>query len=110
MSQSDLRIDPHVARALGDEEISSGVELDQVIVALTASRLVVADPQRLRLDLPLSELHRVHLVVESDRPGLLTFVPESDRYPSVLVMVPRERFEEAGQVVMAIGRVVAKRR
>ena len=110
MNAADLRIDPHVARALGREHVTSGVELDEVIVALTATRLIVADPQRLRLDLPLTELHRVQLVVESDRPGLLTFVPVSDRYPAVLVLVPRERFEEAGEVVMAIGRVVAKRR
>ncbi len=110
MSAPDLRIDPHVARALGNEEVASGVELDQVVVALTATRLIVADPQRLRLDLPLTELHRVQLVVESDRPGLLTFVPVTDRYPAALVAVPRERFEDAGEVVLAIGRVVAKRR
>ena len=110
MSAPELRIDPHVARALGNEAVASGVELDQVVVALTATRLIVADPQRLRLDLPLTELHRVQFVVESDRPGLLTVVPVTDRYPAVLVIVPRERFEEAGEVVLAIGRVVAKRR
>lgn len=110
MSPADLRIDPHVARALGGEEVTAGVELEQMIVALTPTRLIVADPQRLWLELPLSELHRVQLVVESDRPGLLTLVPVTDRYPAVLVSVPRERFEDAGDVVMAIGRVVAKRR
>ncbi len=110
MSLGDLRIDPHLVRALGGEEVTTGAELDEVTVALTPSRLVVADPQRLRLDLPLAQLHRVQLVVESDRPGLLTFVPVNDRYPAVLVSVPREQFEEAGEVVMAIGRVVAKRR
>lgn len=109
MSLGELRIDPHVARALGGESVTAGVELDEVTVALTPSRLLVADPQRLRLDVPLAELHRVQLVVESDRPGLLTFVPVNDRHPAVLVIVPRERFEEAGEVVMAIGRVVAKR-
>jgi hypothetical protein len=109
VSIGELRIDPHVARALSGDEVTAGVELDGVLVALTASRLVVADPQRLRLDIPLEELHRVHLVVESDRPGLLTFVPVDDRYPAVLVTVPRERFEAMGNVVLAIGRVVANR-
>lgn len=110
MSLGELGIDPHVARALGGEEVTAGVELDGVLVALTASRLIVADPQRLRLDIPLAVLHRVQLVVESDRPGLLTFVPVDDRHPAVLVTVPRERFEAAGEVVMEIGRVVANRR
>jgi hypothetical protein len=104
---TNLRMDPHVVRVLDDEEVIAAVELDEVMVALTPTRLIVADRQRLRLDLPIEQLHRVQLTVESDRPGLLTFVPTTDRYPADLVVVPRERFEETGQVVMAIGRVVA---
>jgi len=107
VTTGNLQMDPHVSRALAGEEVLAAVELEQVLVALTPSRLIIADPQRLRLDLPLAELHRVQLVVESDRPGMLTFIPKSDRYPADLVPVPREQFEEAGQVVMAIGRVVA---
>lgn len=109
MRPADLRVDPHVARGLGDEEILAAVAIDQVLVAFSSSRLLIADPQRLRLDLPVSELHRVQLVVENDRPGLVTLVPMKDRYPAELVLVPKERLEEAGEVVMAIGREVAAR-
>jgi hypothetical protein len=107
MSTDNLRMDPHVVRILDNEEVVAAVELDDVMVALTPTRLIVADRQRLRLDLPIEQLHRVQLTVESDRPGLITFVPTTDRYPADLVLVPRHRFEETGQVVMAIGRVVA---
>jgi hypothetical protein len=105
----DLQTDPHVERALGGEDMLAAVQLDDVLVALTASRLLVADRQRIRLDMPLDELHRVQLVVESDRPGLLTLVPTTDRYPAELVSVPLQRLEDVGQVVMAIGRKVAGR-
>lgn len=108
--RSELRVDPHVERALGDEEVLAGAEFDRVLVALTPSRLLIADRQRIRVDMPLPELHRVQLVVESDRPVLLTFVPATDRYPTDLVSVPRDRFEDAGELVLAVGRVVAGRR
>lgn len=104
-----LRVDPHVERALGDDEVLTGVEFDNVLVALTASRLLIADRQRIRVDLPLSELHRVQFVLENDRPALLTFVPSSDRYPTDLVSVPGDRFEDAGQLVIAVGRSMAGR-
>ena len=100
-------MDPRVVRVLDDEQVVAAIERDDALAVLRPTRLIVADRQRLRLDPLLEQLHRVQLTVESDRPGLVTLVPTTDRYPADLAVVPRGRCEDTGQVVMAIGRVVA---
>jgi hypothetical protein len=107
MSSANPRSDPHAVRVRDDETVAGAVELDDALVSLTPTRLIVADRRRLRLDLPIEQRRRGQLTVKSGRPGRITFVPTTDRPPADPVVVPRERFEETGQAVMAIGRIVA---
>ena len=74
----ELDFEPTILRLLQSEEkLQMAARARDAILAVTDRRLVVADDQRVALDIPYDSVRRVQFDIERARPATLVIVPES---------------------------------
>ncbi len=96
---------PHVLQLLDpDEELRHQAPAKDLVLVLTDRRLVVADDDRVTLDIPYPRLRRVQLDVERSRPATLVLVPESPEDEPQVLAIPHADLERAASAVAMIGR------
>ena len=81
--------------------------LDQIDVALTDERLVVAVADRVRLDCPFSDVMRIQLDVEQGLPATVVVIPAHPGVDPQLMRVPPEALERASRAVGFVGARIA---
>lgn len=95
-------------RLLGPQEkLELTARATDAVLAVTDLRLIVADEQRVALDVPFQEVRRIQFDIERTRPATLVIVPENAyRQPQVLA-IPPEEYDRAATALALIGRRLA---
>ncbi len=83
--------DPIIRSVLDpDEAIHAQALAVEAVVAVTDRRIVVADAERVALNVAIDQIRRVQFDIERQRPATLVIVPEHpDHPPQVLAIPPR---------------------
>jgi hypothetical protein len=101
-------IEPHLAKALEPgEEIHITTRADDVILAVTDRRLVVAAPERVALAVPFHAVRRIQFDIERSRPATLVIVPEHAADEPQVLSIPVDRYREAADALVSIGERLA---
>jgi len=102
-------IEPHVARVLepGEEVHVAARGENDVTVAVTDRRLVVAAPERIALAIPFYGVRRIQFDIERTRPATLVIVPEMATDEPQVLSIPVDRYRETADAVVTIGERLA---
>ena len=105
MSQvRELDFEPTILRLLQSEEkLQVAARARDAILAVTDRRLVVADDQRVALDIPYDSVRRVQFDIERARPATLVIVPESPSDEPQILAIPPEEYDRAASALAVIG-------
>ncbi|TME82358.1 MAG: hypothetical protein E6I45_06070 [Chloroflexi bacterium] len=96
--------DPTVLHLLQpDEQLYLKTRAIDAVLAVTDRRLLVADDQRVLLDISYDRLRRVQFDIERSRPATLVIVPESPSDEPQLLAIPPEEYERAARALAVIG-------
>jgi hypothetical protein len=100
----DVVPDEHVVGLLEPgEELRHRARAVDAYLAVTDRRLVVAEPERVALALPIGGIRRIQFDVERDRPATLVIVPEEPHHEPQVLAIPRGEFRAAAEVIVAVG-------
>jgi hypothetical protein len=86
-----------------DEKLHVETRAADARLVLTDRRVVVADEERVSLDVAYEALRRVQLDVERDRPATLVIVPHDPRHQPQVLMIPPSEYGSVAQAVALIG-------
>jgi hypothetical protein len=89
------------------EQIHVETRARDAVLALTDRRLIVAENDRLALNLPFSRLRRVQFDVERARPATLVIVPEPLADEPAVLAIPPEAFPQVASALVIIGERLA---
>jgi len=96
--------EPTILRLLQSEEkLQMAARARDAILAVTDRRLVVADDQRVALDIPYDSVRRVQFDIERARPATLVIVPESPSDEPQILAIPPEEYDRAASALAVIG-------
>ena len=90
-----------------EEELHSLAEAIEATIAVTAHRLIVAENERIVLDVPIAALRRLEFDIERDRPATLVIVPHSPENVPQLLSIPVSEYAAAAQALVVIGTELA---
>jgi len=97
-------IEPHVLEALEpDEEVHVAARANDMVLAVTDRRLVVAAPERIALAIPIEAVRRIQFDIERSRPATLVIVPEMATHEPQVLSIPIDRYREAADALVTIG-------
>jgi len=100
----ELDFEPTILRLLQSEEkLQMAARARDAILAVTDRRLVVADDQRVALDIPYDSVRRVQFDIERARPATLVIVPESPSDEPQILAIPPEEYDRAASALAVIG-------
>ena len=89
------------------EQVVHFTELGDALIAVTDTRLAVADANRVALAVGIEDLRRIQFDIEKTRPATLVIVPERpDDDPQVLKVEP-DCYEEVAAILVTVGRRLA---
>ena len=90
-----------------DERLHVSTRSRDAILAVTDRRLIVADENRLALEVAIDGIRRIQFDIERSRPATFTIVPEDPAdEPQVLAIEPTE-YAQAAQALTVVGRRLA---
>ncbi|HTK46004.1 MAG TPA: hypothetical protein VL749_11710 [Patescibacteria group bacterium] len=92
---------PHVLQP--GEVVESQAVAGGAVIAVTEQRLVVAESDRVVLDVPFSELRRIQFDIERGRDATLVIVPEHISNWPRIVSVPVAALRETAATLARIG-------
>jgi len=92
---------PHVLQP--GEVVESQVVAGAAVIAVTEQRLVVAESERVVLDVPFRELRRIQFDIERGRDATLVIVPEHISNWPRIVSVPVAVLRETAATLARIG-------
>jgi len=97
-------LEPHVLEALEPgEQLRHRARATDAVIAVTDRRLVVAAQNRVALAVPFHSLRRIQFDIERNRPATLVIVPEMAHDEPQVLSIPRERYAETAEALVAIG-------
>jgi hypothetical protein len=99
----ELDFEPTILRLLQSDEKHVAARARDAILAVTDRRLVVADDQRVALDIPYDAVRRVQFDIERTRPATLVIVPESPSDEPQVLAIPPEEYDRAASALAVIG-------
>jgi hypothetical protein len=92
---------PHILEP--GEVVETHATAQDVVIAVTSHRLIVADDDRTVIDVPFSELRRIQFDIERGRPAALVIVPEHIRDEPRVLSVQVAELREAARALALIG-------
>ena len=96
--------DPVLALLDPDEAVAAYARARSHRIVVTARRLVVAEQERIALDIEHRALRRIQFDIERHRPATLVIVPEKPSDEPQVLSVPPERYDEMALALAYIGR------
>ena len=97
-------VEPFVAAALEpDEEIRAHARSTTAVLAVTTRRIVVAEPYRVHLAIPIEAVRRIQFDIERHRPATLVIVPEHPSDEPQVLAIPPEHYRAAADAIVALG-------
>jgi hypothetical protein len=91
-----------------DEKIHVRTMAIEGLVALTDRRLVVADEERVALDVAIDQIRRIQFDIERRRPATLVIVPEHPSNQPQVLSIPPEQYAATGEALAMIGQRLAE--
>ena len=89
------------------EQLRHHASADDVIVAVTDRRLVVATHDRVRLAVPIAGVRRIQFDIERSRPATMVIVPEDARFEAQVITVQPREYPGAATALVSIGQALA---
>jgi hypothetical protein len=89
------------------EQIEHFTELGDALIAVTDSRLAVAEADRVALAVGIEDLRRIQFDIEKKRPATLVIVPERPEDDPQVLKVDPDRYEEVAAILVTVGRRLA---
>jgi hypothetical protein len=86
-----------------DEDLHIQVRSIEATLAVTNRRLIVANGNRVILDLPFEQLRRVEFDLERGHPATLVIVPDSPSDRPQVLSIPPEEYERTAMALARIG-------
>jgi len=103
-SMDHAEIKPKIEHLLEPgEELQAAAQAREALLALTSRRLIVADGDRVALNVSIGNIRRIQFDIERHRPAALVIVPEHPAdAPQVLSIEPPE-YERTARTLAIIG-------
>ena len=102
-------VDAQILRILAaDEQIHARSRSVNGEVAITDRRLVVAENERIALNVAIHSIRRIQFDIERLRPATLVIVPESPSDQPQVLSIPPEEYESTGHALALIGQRLAE--
>ncbi len=98
------QVDPSIASALEpDEEVRAHARSTTAVLAVTTRRVVVAEPYRVHLAVPIENVRRIQFDLERRRPATLVIVPEHPSDEPQVLSIPPEHYRSTADALVALG-------
>ncbi len=85
------------------EQIRAAAEARDAVLAVTDRRVVVADPARVALAVPIDAIRRVQFDIERTRPATMVIVPEHAGDEAQVLTIPAHQYAAAARALVTLG-------
>jgi hypothetical protein len=85
------------------EQVRARAEAADAVLAVTERRVVVANPTRIALAVPIDGIRRVQFDIERARPATMVIVPEHPDHEAQVLTIPPQEYEAAAQAFVTVG-------
>jgi len=92
---------PHILQP--GEILETQADAEDAVIVVTSQRLIVAEGERLVLDVPFTELRRIQFDIERGRHATLVIVPEHIANEPRVVAVPISTLRDAAHALAVVG-------
>jgi hypothetical protein len=90
-----------------EEKLEVAARARDAVLAVTDRRVIVADEQRVALDVPFQAIRRIQFDIERRRPATVVIVPENAAHHPQVLAVPTEEYDRVAAALAVIGRRLA---
>jgi len=90
-----------------DEKLEVAARARDAVLAVTDRRLIVADEERIALEVPFTDIRRIQFDIERTRPATLVIVPENAAHQPQVLAIPPEEYDRAATALALVGRRLA---
>jgi hypothetical protein len=89
------------------EKLQVTARATDAVLAVTDRRLIVADENRVALEVAFKEVRRIQFDIERTRPATLVIVPENAAHDPQVLAIPPDEYDQAASALALIGRRLA---